>query len=153
MIARQYVGGSPYLSKSIAAYMTAYWINQGKPLPDLVLPLSLPWYEKRRLGGNPHLPLAKDCSFYLERPCIQILRHRIIKTEDLQGSTRFNYRPTTLQSSCYERFKLKRSSQQSIEDQDVLLIALDRMDLKALIEAADSLQERHPKSVSALTFI
>lgn len=133
--------------------MTAYWINQGKPLPDLVIPLSLPWYEERRLGGNPHLPLAKECSLFFERPCIQILRHRIAKTEDSRGIAQFNYRPTTLHSSYYERIKLMQRSRQNIEDQDVLLIALDRLDLKALIEAAESLHERHPKSVSALTFI
>ncbi|CRX37729.1 hypothetical protein ELAC_0368 [Estrella lausannensis] len=153
MIARHYAGGRSYLSKSIAAYMSAYWIDQGKPLPDCVVPLSLPWYEKRRLSGNPHSALAENCSFFFACPCVPILKHRIFKTEQTGGRCHFSYRPTTSSYSYHEWFKWVKKNRQSVEDQNVLLIALDQGDLTALIEAAECLQEEYPKSVSALTFI
>lgn len=149
MIASRYERGNPHLAKTIAAYMAAFWIAQEKPLPDCVVPLSIPWNEKRRAGGNPHIALASECAHFFDRPCLNTLKHRIFKT----GDAEFTYRPEVFRPFFTRSFTRKKYSLQLIEDKDVLLIALRNSDLDSLVSAAESLQECHPKSVSALTFI
>lgn len=154
-IAASYRKGNHFLAKTMAAYMAAYWLGRDNPLPNLVVPLSLPWHEKRRLGFNPNALLAEELALFFEGESRAVLKHKLIKDAEGSGSHSFSYKPQVA-ASCLSKSMAWRGDQNatdSLQDRDILLIALSREDLPALIDAADSLQDENPQSVSALTFI
>lgn len=154
-IAASYRKGNHFLAKTMAAYMAAYWLGRDNPLPNLIVPLSLLWHEKRRMGFNPNALLAEELALFFGGESRAVLKHKLIKEAEGSGSHSFSYKPQVA-ASCLSKRKAWRGGRNTadgLQDRDILLIALSREDQSTLIEAADSLHVENPRGVSALTFI
>lgn len=136
-------GGQPYLSKGIASYMAAQFIQMNWPLPDIIVPVPIPmtrWFQR---GYNQSLLLAEELGKIIDKPVKQPLKR---KSGDFSQAALSGEMRRTLSS---DSFYVKESSE--IEDRVVLLID-DVMTTGSTLKCCtEVLYEQSPQSIYVLT--
>lgn len=130
-LVQQFTQERIYLAKGIAAYMAAFWLTNENPLPDLIVPIPVPWNIRWRKRFNQNktiaAAIAKIMGANMVCPLVSCLQH--------------------------EGFVPKAIDPVEVQDKSVLLITLENKGIDELILAAKALQEGCPRSIYALTFV
>lgn len=87
---RRYEQGEFTLSQAISSYMVLQYLEKKLPLPDLIVPISGSFFERRFLGKDHHEMLAKECSRLLGRPVCELLSYHW-KEEGAEFSLKMRY--------------------------------------------------------------
>lgn len=104
--------GKYWLAEGLAAYMAAQWVQLDWPVPDLIVPVPIPWLRRIDRGYNQSALLAKSLSKILNAPYAMCLSRSVgdCSQASLSRSLRKKLDGNT--------FRLRRS----VDDKTVLLI-------------------------------
>jgi predicted amidophosphoribosyltransferase len=121
-----------------AASLMAYqWLEQKMPLPDILIPLPVSFWQKQRQGFDSHLLLAQEIGKILSIPILNLLK---MKTD---------WETFLAEGKFEERFYFK--SPDSLCDRHLLLIHPLLEDTK-FRKAAEALKAHFPGRIDALAF-
>jgi predicted amidophosphoribosyltransferase len=139
-MANELQNGNQQHIPGIAALMAYRWLETNIPLPDFLIPLPLPFWQKQRHGFDANLLLSKELSKILGIPTHPILKRRFDRDHFLtQCQWRF-------------RFELKKKNKESLCDKRLLLIAL-KLDDAAFRLAGSEMKAYFPTQIDALAFV
>lgn len=143
LVKRLKYGQQPYLARAAAAFLVAQYVKLEWPMPDLVVPVPMPFLKEMARGYNQSVLIAQEFSRLIGRPAVQVLKRRhgdysqagltLAQRQKLGGST----------------FVLTRSS--DVADKCVLLIDDVMTSGSTMRRCAEALQEGCPASIYALT--
>lgn len=126
---------------SAAASLMAYqWLQRRKPLPEFLIPLPLPFWQKQRIGFDPELKLAKEVGKLFGIPVLPLLKERL----DIDRLLRQG-------EWCY-RLEAKADKRNGLCDRSVLLVA-SRLNDGLFRSAGEALKPFFPAQINALAFV
>lgn len=144
LIKRLKYGNQPYLSSGAAAFMVAQFVRLNWPIPDLLVPVPMPYLKRMWRGYNQSLLLAEEMGKLLARPALELLRrdHGDYSQAGLTLTQREQFSGSTIH--------LRQGH--SIADKTLLLVDDVMTSGSTLRRCAEVLQAECPKEIYALTF-
>lgn len=133
----------PHIAKSLAAIIVTQFFKLKWPIPDLIVPVPMPWLRKIDRGYNQSSLIAHHVGDLLERPKKEVLKR--FGGEFSQAGLSRKQRQLLPSST----FHLKKNAQ--IADQCILLIDDVMTTGSTLNRCAEALQEGLPKAIYGLT--
>ena len=124
---------NPLSAAPLAALMAYQWFEYKMPLPDLIIPLPLFFWQ----SFNPHFLLAREVGKIFSIPVLPLLKKK------------WDRECFLTEGEFHSRFSVNRKRSEQVCDRTVLLIAVT-LDDRLLRKAAESLQPFFPKVVFAL---
>jgi hypothetical protein len=136
-ILSSYRKGSVLLSSVIGSLMALQFLKLNWPLPDYIVPLSLPLYQRMSIGADYNKLLSSEVGKVLGCPVLIALK------------CAFNFQFLSHAEADKLRFALR--SDRAIADKTILLIS-DRNDSDLIRKASHVLKEGFPKQIYSLSF-
>jgi predicted amidophosphoribosyltransferase len=124
-----------------AASLMAYqWLEQKMPLPDLLIPLPISFWQKQQMGFDAHLMLTQEIGKIFSIPTKSVLRRK------------FDSRHFLTQGELCFRFQVLRKAQEELCDKRLLLIA-PMLDDALFRRIGTELKSFFPAQIDALAFV
>ena len=138
-------GGRSYLAQGMGALMTLQWLEQGLPLPDLIIPIPGSPLATYQRGYSPSLLLAQTISSLMSRPLWNGLAKELtfLKQSQLNEKERLNL--------SQDHITLAKDPA-SLRDKYILLIDDVLTTGQTLNLSASCLLEGYPRAIDALVF-
>jgi hypothetical protein len=125
---------------AIASLMAHRLLNNNHSLPQIIIPLPLPLWQRLKLGKDLHLLLAREVGKILDVPVLPLLISRFDRDHFLRTGV------------IQQLYTAKSKPQHTLADQRILLLALTLEDLK-LREAGIILHQQFPTEITASCFL
>lgn len=132
-----------YLSKACGAYMAAYLLEIGWPIPDVIVPVPISPSHWIKRGYNQSSLLGKSIGKILSR-----------KTQNALKRTSLDYSQTKLNHKQREEMRadgIRVKNKQNLMDKNILIVDDVLTTGKTLESCASALLEECPSSIYALT--
>lgn len=133
----------PYLSKGLAAAVAVQCVQLRWPVPDVIVPVPIPWNRLLQRGYNQSALISRDLSAYLQVPTKEVLRR---SAGDFSQAGLNRQQRKRLDAS---RFFLREKS--AIKGSVVLLIDDVATTGTTLNVCGEALLNAQPKSLYAMT--
>ncbi len=124
------------LVQHIASLMLLQWTTLGWPVPDFIVPLPIPWWNRCQLGGDIHAFLARQLAQALNVPVFTLLKCEWTLSGLLNGD---------------RSIKLRAGKKLDLIEKTGLLISL-RLHDGQFRAAGEAMLEGFPSCLTALAF-
>ncbi len=128
-----------HLIQAVASLILLQFAQLGWAVPDAIVPVPIPWWQRLKRGQDVNLLLARELAASLERP---ILRPFVSGIDwGKFGSA----------DGLQQKYTIKMRAKEALCDQRLLLISLN-FDDALFRESGEALQEGFPAEINALGF-